>query len=272
MQLMALNHMTLPTMSVEAVFGLAADLGCIGVEFRNDIARPLFDGAPPETVRDLAIDHNMRILALAEVKAFNDAPETKTTEALALMHTAKACGAEGVALIPRVADGVVDRNVQRDALRHAISIFQPMLTDLDLIGYIEPLGFAASTLRHKDDAASVLTEIGNPTCFKLVHDTFHHHLSGDTTYHANLTGLVHISGITDPRLSIDQMTDAHRALVDTDDRLGNIDQLQTLHAQGYTGPASFECFAPQIHDMTDPSAALAGSIAFITSQMTAAAA
>jgi len=68
------------------------------------------------------------------------------------------------------------------------------------------------------------------------------------------------------------MTDAHRVLVDANDRLGNITQLQTLKAQGYTGPASFECFAPQVHDMTDPSAALAGSISFITSQMTAAAA
>jgi 2-keto-myo-inositol isomerase len=68
------------------------------------------------------------------------------------------------------------------------------------------------------------------------------------------------------------MTDAHRVLVDADDRLGNITQLQTLQAQGYTSPASFECFAPQVHDMTDPSTALARSIAFITSQMTAAAA
>lgn len=272
MQQMALNHMTVPTLSAEAVIGLAADLGCIGVEFRNDLNRPLFDGAAPEAIKDHATHHNIRILALAEVKAFNDAPETKVAEALALMHIAKACGAEGVALIPRVANAAVNRSVQRDALRHALNIYQPMLTELGLIGFIEPLGFTTSTLRHKDDAASVLADMGNPACFKLVHDTFHHYLSGDTAVHANLTGLVHISGVTAPELAADQMTDAHRVLVDADDRLGNITQLQTLRAQGYIGPASFECFAPQIHDMTDPSTALAGSIAFITSQMTAAAA
>ena len=272
MQLMGLNHMTLPTMSVEAVFGLAAKLDCVGVEFRNDLGRPLFDSMAPEAVKYLAEAHGQRVLALAEVKAFNDAPETKTAEALALMKTAQACRAEGVALIPRVATGAVDRDTQRNALRCALDVYQPMLTDMGLIGYIEPLGFHASTLRHKDDAVAVLAEAGNPACFKLVHDTFHHHLSGDTTFHPELTGLVHISGISDPAPSVDEMTDAHRVLVDGDDRLGNINQLQTLKALGYTGPASFECFAPQVHAMTDPSAALAGSIAFITSQMTAAAA
>lgn len=269
---LGLNHMTVPTLSVQAVFGLARDMGCVGVEFRNDLTGPLFDGMAPEAVKDLATDHDIRVLALAEIKAFNDAPETKTAEALNLMQTAVACGAEGVALIPHVADAPVDRAVHREALRHALAFYQPLLTEMNLIGFIEPLGFATSTLRHKDDAAAVLADMGNPTCFNLVHDTFHHHLSGDTAFHANITGLVHISGITDPAPTVDQMTDANRVLVDADDRLGNITQLQTLKTQGYTGPASFECFAPQVHDMTDPSAALAGSIAFITSQMTAVAA
>lgn len=269
---LGLNHMTVPTLSADAVLGLAASLGCVGVEFRNDLDRPLFDGLDPVAVGAMAQERGVRILALAEVKAFNDAPETKVTEALALIATARACGAEGIALIPRVADAPVDRDTQRVALRHALAFYQPMLEDAGLIGLIEPLGFANSTLRHKDDAAIVLAELGYPTCYKLVHDTFHHHLSGDTSVHADLTGLVHISGITDPTPTTDQMADAHRVLVDADDRLGNIQQLQDLRAQGYTGPASFECFAPQIHQMTDPATALAGSIAFITSHMSAAAA
>ena len=267
-----LNHMTTPALSVDAVFGLAHDLGCVGIELRNDLDRPLFDGKSPEAIKQIARDHGIRILALAEVKAFNDAPETKTAQARALMQTAQACGAEGVALIPRVADAPVDRATQRDALRHALTIYQPILTDMNLIGFIEPLGFAVSTLRHKDDAAAVLAEMGNPACFSLVHDTFHHRLSGDTTFHAAITGIVHISGITDPAPSVAEMTDAHRVLVDQDDRLGNIAQLRALRAQGYTGPASFECFAPQIHALTDPTAALAGSIAFITAQLSAKAA
>ncbi|MBB5722971.1 2-keto-myo-inositol isomerase [Loktanella ponticola] len=264
--------MTTPALSVDAVFRLARDLDCVGIEFRNDLERPLFDGKSPAAIKDLAAEHNVRILALAEVKAFNDAPETKTAKARALMQTAQACGAEGVALIPRMGDAPLDRAAQRDSLRHALAIYQPMLTDMNLIGFIEPLGFAASTLRHKDDAADVLADMGNPDCFKLVHDTFHHHLSGDTTFYPDLTGIVHISGISDPAPNVADMTDAHRILVDQDDRLGNIAQLQTLRAQGYAGPASFECFAPEIHAITDPSAALAGSITFITAQLTAKAA
>ena len=56
-------------------------------------------------------------------------------------------------------------------------------------------------------------------------------------------------------------------LVDADDRLGNIDQLRSLRAAGYTGAASFEAFAPEIHDMKDPTAALVGSIAFINAAL-----
>lgn len=269
---MALNHMTVPTLSAQDVLGLAAAVGCVGVEFRNDLNRPLFEGTSAHHIKDLATDLQIDILALAEVKAFNDAPETKVAAAKNLMETAQACGAHGVALIPAVASGIVDRNQQRDALRNALNIFQPMLTDMNLIGFIEPLGFETSTLRHKDDVALVLAEMGNPTCFKIVHDTFHHHLSGDTAFHANLTGLVHISGITDPIPKTQDMTDTHRVLVDAEDRLGNVIQLKALQSQGYAGPASFECFAPDIHAMTDPATALAKSIAFITSNLSAQAA
>jgi 2-keto-myo-inositol isomerase len=85
--------------------------------------------------------------------------------------------------------------------------------------------------------------------------------------YADLTAIVHISGVTDTRPAVDKMTDSHRVLVDADDRLGNIAQMRALSRAGYTGPVSFEAFAPEIHEMTHPADALAGSIAFITSQM-----
>ena len=40
----ALNHVTVPALHYRDFLELAARLGCAGVEVRNNIARPLFDG------------------------------------------------------------------------------------------------------------------------------------------------------------------------------------------------------------------------------------
>ena len=267
----ALNQMTVPQMPVADVLALARDLGCVGVELRNDLGRSLFDGLAPEAVKEFAAETGQRILAVAEVKAFNHAPTDKIATTRALIESAAAAGAEAVALIPHVGTAPVDRATQRDALRHALVQIMSLLQDNGITGLIEPIGFATSSLRHKADAATILTELGRPACFQIVHDTFHHHLSADTRTYADMTGLVHISGVT-ASVAAEAMTDAHRVLVDDQDRLGNIQQLQDLAAHRYRGPVSFECFAPDIHQMTDPAHAIAASFGFIASQMTAKAA
>ena len=50
----ALNHMTTPNLGYAEFLDLAARLGCVGVEVRNDIARPLFDGMHPAEAGTLA--------------------------------------------------------------------------------------------------------------------------------------------------------------------------------------------------------------------------
>jgi 2-keto-myo-inositol isomerase len=262
-----LNHMTAPHASTDQLLALANAVGCAGIELRNDLAGPLFDGKDSARVATLAASKGQRILALAEIKAFNQNTHDKLTDAEALIATANACGAEGVALIPAVSDQVIDRADQRAALRVALQALQPLLEKHGQIGLIEPLGFVTSTLRYKEDVVTVLDEMQSPACFAMVHDTFHHHVAGESAFYADLTAIVHISGVADPKPSIDQMTDTHRVLVDADDRLGNIDQLRSLRAAGYMGPASFEAFAPEIHDMKDPTAALVGSIAFINAAL-----
>ena len=82
-------------------------------------------------------------------------------------------------------------------------------------------------------------------------------------YFPNHTGIVHISGITDTTVTLGQMTDAHRVLVDGADRLGNIEQIAALRALGYTGPISFEAFATEVHALPDPGPALRASIDLI---------
>lgn len=264
----ALNHMTAPALPTEALFGLAASLGMVGVELRNDLGRPMFDGAVPEAIRDMAQAHGLRILALAEVKAFNDPVRNAADDAAALAGMARRCGAEAIALIPKVAAAPTPRDEQRKALADALANLLPVLDSAGITGLIEPLGFPVSTLRHKEDVAEVLEQMGTPPCFRIVHDTFHHHLAGGGPVFAALTGLVHISGVIDPAPTPDRMTDAHRVLVDTRDRLHTIAQLRALTAAGYAGPASFEAFAPEIHALSDPAAALTDSQEFILSSMT----
>ena len=261
------NHMTVPSASVDGLIELASTIGCVGIELRNDLAQDIFAHLSPEDIKDKAQSAGLRILALAEVKAFNDPQTNCLNAATNLMAQAVGCGAEGIALIPKVATAPLDRADQRLNLRSALNLLVPVLQDHDLKGFIEPLGFGNSTLRFKADVATVLDDMGAPDCLRLIHDTFHHHLASEQDFYPELTALVHVSGVVDPAPTVAQMADAHRVLVDADDRLNNISQLRTLVRGGYKNPVSFEAFAPETHALTDPAAALARSSQFISTQI-----
>lgn len=264
---MSLNQMTMPNASTLAVMDMAKTLGFGGVELRNDLAGKLFDGKSTTEIRDEARKRGLRIHALAEVYAFNDNTAQTRAEVLKLTQQARESGASAIALIPRLADEPVDRDIQRAQLLASLEEIKPILDDNGITALIEPLGFANSSLRYKADVMAVLEDMGRPVCFGLIHDTFHHTLSGETELYAEATHIVHISGIADASVTPSEMTDAHRGLVDHNDRLGNIAQISNLLAQGYTGPLSFEVFSTDVHEMTDPTEALLASTAFINSQV-----
>ena len=261
--------MTVANMTFVHLLDTAAALGCVGVEVRNDLARPLFDGLDPVQAGDMARAKGLRILALAEVKRFNDWSADKATEARALMQIAVACGAEAVSLIPRNDNQGMGNGERQGNLRVALRDLKPMLDDHGLVGLVEPLGFDICALRLKSEAVEAIEALGATGRFKLVHDTFHHHLAHEVPIFAGHTGMVHISGVTDPDLGVAEMGDAHRVLVDAADRLGNLAQIRALQAAGYAGPISFECFAPQVHALADPVSALKTSFDFIASGLSA---
>lgn len=263
----ALNHMTVARLGYAQLLDLAAELGCIGVEVRNDLPQPLFDGLDPAVAGTMARDKGLRILAVAEVKRFNDWSADKAAEALALMKIAQAAGAEAVSLIPRNDNLGMGNGERQAALRVALKALKPMLEDHGLIGMVEPLGFEICALRHKSEAVEAIEAIGGRGRFKLVHDTFHHALAHGGAYFPEHTGIIHVSGVVDQMVTLGQMTDAHRILVDGADRLGNIDQIAALQALGFAGPVSFEAFAPQVHASTSAKADLAASIQFIRDGM-----
>lgn len=270
--LTALNHMTTPHLGYAEFLDLAADLGCAGIEVRNDLARPLFDGGDPVAAGQLARDKGLRIFGLGQVYPFNSWPDPVSSKVRDLIATAHACGAETVSLIPRN-DGQGRNNGEWQAnLRIAIKKILPILRDADFVALIEPLGFLTSSLRNKAETVETIAALGAQAHVKLVHDTFHHATAGGGLLFPDQTGMVHISAVVDPSLSLSEMRDEHRVLIDEADRLGSIAQLAALLEAGYAGPVSYECFSPEVQMLKAPAPALARSMEFIASQIRAAAA
>jgi 2-keto-myo-inositol isomerase len=263
MPLFALNHMTVARMSFRGLVALAAELGCVGIEVRNDLPQPVFDGMDPGAAGVLIRESGLRLLAVAEVKRFNDWSPDKAVEALTLMQIAKAAGAEAVSLIPRNDNHGMGNGERQAALRVALKALQPMLEDYGLVGMVEPLGFETCALRHKSEAVEAIEAVGGAGRFKLVHDTFHHALAHGGPIYPEHTGIVHVSGVADQAVGLGEMRDPHRVLVTAADRLDNIGQIAALIAAGWNGPCSFEAFSPEVHALTEPVPALRASMDLI---------
>jgi len=250
-------------MSYSTLLETAAILGCVGVEVRNDLPAPLFNGDDAIRCGSMAFDATLKIFAVAEVKAFNNFTDATREQASALMEQAAACGADGVVLIPQC-DGRGTEQVQRiQSLRHAITELLPMLEHFRLTGFIEPLGFEQSSLRLKSEVVESIEACGGGKHFRLVHDTFHHFLAGGGPFFPEMTGLVHVSGVVDNSLAVEDIRDEHRVLVDQHDRLGNIEQILALINGGYNGPVSMEAFAPAVHQYANAGSKLNESFEFI---------
>ena len=268
----ALNHMTTPGLGYEAFVDLAARLGCVGIEVRNDLARPLFDGIDPGEAGALARAKGLRLVGLSQVYPFNSWSDEIAAEVRALIATARAAGAETISLIPRN-DGTQTGEGERQAkLRLAMKEVLPMLEAADMRALVEPLGFPRSSLRQKSELVDVIDALDARGRYRLVHDTFHHTLAGGGAYYPDYTGIVHISGVVDPAVPVDEMEDVHRVLIDGQDRIGNIAQIRDLVAAGYDGVFSYECFSPETHALADPYSAIRQSFDFIVAQVQAKAA
>jgi 2-keto-myo-inositol isomerase len=272
----ALNHMTAPRLSCRAFIDLAASLGCEGIELRNDLAdkkladAEFFDGGDPKSVGDYARAKGLRLLGLSEAYGFNAWNDAMRVKVQLLLDQARAAGAETISLIPRNDAPVYASNeVRLAALREALAAIKPMLEAADKIALVEPLGFLSSSLRSKQDAVDAIKAIGGEGRFKLVHDTFHHFLAGGGPIFPEHTGIVHISGVIDPSLKPEEMQDAHRILVDADDRLGNVEQIRALLDAGYDGAFSYEPFSADVHALADPEKAHRESMNFIRSAVAA---
>lgn len=251
----AMNHITAPKVALKDFFAMTRALGATEVEIRNDLPDVLGSWAPAD-VKAAAAQAGVTIISINALYPFNLWSGDLPGRAEAMADYAAACGAKALVMCP-LNDGT---KVSFDDLVAALVAMKPILQARGLTGLVEPLGFPISSLRTKAEAVAAIKAAGGEDIYRLVHDTFHHHLAGETAFFPEWTGLVHISGVTDPDVPVDGMLDPHRVLVDGADRLENLLQIRALRDAGFEGPYSFEPFAPEVHDLADPQAAVQASM------------
>jgi 2-keto-myo-inositol isomerase len=260
----ALNHMVAPRRSVAELVALARELGLDAIEIRNDLAGvAIADGTPAAAVREAAEDGGVRILSINALQRFNDWTPARAEEARSLAAYAKGCGAEALVLCPVNDRGWQPSDSERQAkLKEALRGLGNILGEAGITGLVEPLGFEESSLRLKQDAVEAIEELDLGDRFRLVHDTFHHYLSGEPRMFPEHTGLVHISGVEDASLPLERLRDEHRVLIGPDDLSTSLLQILGL-MEGYSGAYSFEPFAVSVHEAGDIAGALERSMDFI---------
>ncbi|KTB64086.1 xylose isomerase [Pseudomonas viridiflava ICMP 13104] len=262
----ALNRMAAPRLSLEAFLDMAISLGADAIEIRNDLKGiEIEDGTSPEAVRELCARKGVQVLSINALYPFDVWDDERSAQAIKLAQYARDCGARGLVLCP-LNDRSDPRNAAQRAsgLRTALTALAPILRDHGILGFVEPLGFEECALRFKRQAVDAIRAVGGLDVYRLVHDTFHHHLAGEVELFPELTGLVHISGVEDAQAPLNSIRDGHRVLVGDADILGNAAQIERLLDGGYQGHLSFEPFAESVHALDDIAPALSASMAHVS--------
>jgi 2-keto-myo-inositol isomerase len=253
----SLNRILLPGLSLEEFFKLCADLALNKVELRNDLEGiGIIEPYSPEQVKGLSEKYNIKILTINALQKFNleaILPE-KLEELKELIHLCVAIDCQAIVLVPTndISDKRDSEAVKQETLS-ALKAYKTLFEDSGIWGYVEPLGFEECSLRSKVVALQAIRKSGCRN-YKIVHDTFHHHLGPDTddslknNYDVAYTGLVHVSGV-ESDIPSNQYKDDHRILIADGDRLNNREQLELLIQLGYKGDISFEPFAKDVQKM-----------------------
>jgi 2-keto-myo-inositol isomerase len=263
----ALNQKTASQLDFTAFLDLAASLSCVGVEPRNDLGRPFFDGMPPARAAAMARERGLRFLGLSEVYPFNDWNAERRAAVTALVETADAAGAETISLIPRVDIRDPDANARHSALSVILAEIAPLLAGTKVVALVEPIGFRACSIKFQREATEAIERLNLSHCFGIVHDTFQHALAKDPEILASHVRIVHVSGVSGGTGDLTDAQDAERHLLDENDRTDALSQLRKLSEAGYRGPLSFECTAPALRDRNDLQAPIARSIDYLRREL-----
>lgn len=240
----AMNRTCAPQLHLPDFIKLAVAAGVTAIEIRNDIpGREFMDGTNPSTIRDQLQAANLQVASVNALQRFNEWTDEREAEAKALMAYAAELGAPGVVLCPvhNPDHGWSPAEAERN-LRSGLKQLRPILLDLGVKGYVEPLGMAGSTMKKQGMAVAAIADIDGWDAYELCYDTFQFFRCGDTILFPERIGLAHMSGITRSDLPPDELTEPDRVLIEDADRVENIKQLRTLRDAGYAGFVSMEPF------------------------------
>lgn len=238
-----INRKIAPALSIEAFFTLVHKLGLNKVELRNDMKSAcVTDDLSHQQVKELANQYGIEIITINAVYPFNQLSDDLLARTERLLHDAQGIGAKALVMCP-LNDGTA---ISADETVNALRTLSPLFERYGIKGLVEPLGFPVSSLRSAAQALALIDRANVP--FTLVLDTFHHHLyeGAEQDFTAGLDvkriGLVHLSGVEDPRPT-HQLTDEERIMLSEGDVLQSVAQVKRLEALGYRGLYAFEPFA-----------------------------
>ncbi|AZI53161.1 inosose isomerase (plasmid) [Pantoea agglomerans] len=238
-----INRKIAPSLTLPQFFKLVSQLGIHNVELRNDMpSGRVTDDLSGDEVKALARESGIRIVTINALYPFNQLNEEVLQRTRQLLSDAQAVGAESLVLCP-LNDGTP---ISAADTVSALKTLAPLFAEAGIQGLVEPLGFPQSSLRSATQAQTLIHEADVP--FRLLIDTFHHHLFEDAeqTFEQEIDiqqiGLVHLSGVTDPR-PVNQLTDEERIMLSAEDRLRSKQQVERLEKMGYTGLYAFEPFS-----------------------------
>jgi 2-keto-myo-inositol isomerase len=253
----SLNRIIYPNLKLEDFYKFTKDLGLDKIELRNDLpGGKIINSYTPGHLKELSKKYGVEILTINALQKFNLVailPET-IKELKKLINLSLSIGCKAIVLCPNndVDDKRGSEKIFKETLK-ALKSFGPLFQDSGMQGYLEPLGFEECSLRSLITAMKTIQESGYPV-YKIVHDTFHHHIGPDTfdtienDYDISYTGLVHISGV-ECNIPVEEYRDNHRVLVTEQDRLQTKEQIVLLLKLGYAGNISFEPFSKKVQEM-----------------------
>jgi 2-keto-myo-inositol isomerase len=269
----ALNRIACPSLGLEDFFKFTADLGLSKVEIRNDLpGGAVIDGMAPAKAAELAQRHGISILSINALQKFNlkSVMAENEAELETLLELAAVLRCAAIVLCPN--NDTQDHRDARNKVAEtvaALKAFGPAFTKRGVQGWVEPLGFAESSLSSIVVAGEAVKRSGF-SCYRILYDTFHHYLGPDTetdidgAFASSQAGLIHVSGV-EASVPRESCRDAHRVLLSPADVMGSREQIARMVTLGYAGDISFEPFSPDVQRMSRDAlaAALTESIEYL---------